>query len=143
MSRRHEIIEDNSTDRMQKNRLQITAHGKSNSLAQSHETFLNDISLGLSEGSSAGQPVDGVQHRVDHDGPVVSAGEQKGTLGDEGQHGQREVAVQSQGHLCGAESRLVGRDPFKRSYSLHSKDHTLPFQYKASVHMTPLIKRGA
>ena len=75
-------------------------------LAEGHEALLNDVSLGLGEGTAAGQPVDGVEHGVDHDGSVVAAGEQRGALGDEGQHGRAQVAVHSQGHLGGAERRL-------------------------------------
>lgn len=56
--------------------------------AQTHETLLNDVPLRLGERTATRQPVDGVQHGVNHDGPVVRAGEERGALGDEGQHGQ-------------------------------------------------------
>ena len=75
-------------------------------LAEGHEALLNDVPLGLGEGPATGQPVDGVEHGVNHDGSVVAAGEQRRTLGDEGQHGRAQIAVQSQGHLGGAERCL-------------------------------------
>lgn len=81
-----------------------------NPLAQCHKTLFNYVSLGLCEGSSTRQPVDCVQHRVDHYSPVVTASEERGTLGDEGQHSGTQVAVQSQGHLCGAESNLLHKN---------------------------------
>jgi len=80
-----------------------------NSLAQSHEALFDDVSLGLGEGSSSRQPVDGVQHGVDHYSSVVAAGEERGALGDERQHGGTQVAVQRQGHLRGAERSLLDR----------------------------------
>lgn len=81
-----------------------------NSLAQRHEALLNDVSLGFGEGSPTRQPVDGVQHGVDHYCSVVTASKERGALGDEWQHGGTQVAVQSQGHLCGAESNLLTRN---------------------------------
>lgn len=80
---------------------------KGDSLAQCHETLLYDVSLGFGEGSSTRQPIDGVQHGVDHDCPVIAASKQRGTFGDERQHSRTQVAVQRKGHLCGAESNLV------------------------------------
>lgn len=80
-----------------------------NPLAQSHQTLFNDVPLGLGEGSSTRQPVDGVQHGVDHYGPVVTAGKERRTFGDERQHSRAQVTVQSQGHLCGAEGNLRTR----------------------------------
>jgi len=76
------------------------------SLAEGHKALLDDVSLGLGEGAPAGQPVDGVQHGVDHDGAVIAAGEQRRALGDERQHGGTQVAVQRQRHLSGAERHL-------------------------------------
>lgn len=81
-----------------------------NSLAQSHEALLNDVSLGLCEGSPTRQPIDGVQHGVDHYGSVVTASKKWGTLGDEWQHGRTQVAVQSEGHLRRAECGLLGQE---------------------------------
>lgn len=66
---------------------------KLNPLAQSHEALLNDVSLGLSEGSATRQPVDCVQHGVDHYGSVVTSSKERGTLGNERQHGRAQVAV--------------------------------------------------
>lgn len=83
---------------------------KLNSLAQSHEALLNDVSLGFCEGSPTRQPVDRVQHGVNHYCSVVTASEERGTLGDEWQHRRAQVAVQSEGHLCGAESNLLNRN---------------------------------
>lgn len=80
-----------------------------NPLAQGHQTLFNDVPLGLGEGSSTRQPVDGVQHGVDHYGPVVTAGKERRTFGDERQHSRAQVTVQSQGHLCGAEGNLRTR----------------------------------
>ena len=84
--------------------------GEPDLLAQRHEALFDDVPLGLGEGSAAGQPVDGVQHGVDHDGPVFGTGEERGALGDERQHGRTQVPVQRQGHLRGAERSLRGRD---------------------------------
>lgn len=81
-----------------------------NTLAQGHEALLNDVSLGLREGSSTRQTIDCVQHGVNHYGSVVTAGEQRGALSDEWQHSRTQVAVQSQGHLRGAESNLLDRN---------------------------------
>lgn len=83
---------------------------KLNSLAQSHEALFNDVSLRLCEGSTTRQPVDRVQHGVNHYGSVVTASEERCTLSDEWQHSRTQVAVQSQGHLCGAESSLMDRN---------------------------------
>lgn len=47
-----------------------------------------------------------MQHGVDHDGPVLGAGEERGTLGDEGQHSQAQIAIQGQRHLGSAECGL-------------------------------------
>lgn len=80
-----------------------------NSLAQCHEALLNYVSLGLCEGSSTRQPIDCVQHGVNHYSSVVTASKERGTLGDEWQHGRTQVAVQSKGHFCGAESNLLDR----------------------------------
>lgn len=79
----------------------------SNPLAQGHEALLDDVSLGLGEGPPTRQPVDGVQHGVDHYGPVVAAGKEGGAFGDEWQHCGAQVAVEGQGHLRGAEGSLV------------------------------------
>ncbi len=83
---------------------------RSTSLAQSHEALFNDVSLSLCEGSSTRQPVDCVQHGVNHYGSVVTASKEWGTLGDERQHSRTQVAVQGEGHLCGAESNLLDRN---------------------------------
>lgn len=81
-----------------------------NSLAQSHEALFNNVSLGFCEGSSTRQPVDCVQHGVNHYGSMVTASKERGTLGDEWQHSRAEVAVQSQSHLSGAKSNLLARN---------------------------------
>lgn len=52
------------------------------SLAKRHQALLNDVPLSLSKGSATGQTIDGVEHRVNHDGAVVRASEQWGTLGE-------------------------------------------------------------
>lgn len=41
---------------------------------------------------------------------MIAASKQRGTFGDERQHSGTQVAVQSKGHLCGAESNLVKED---------------------------------
>lgn len=82
-----------------------------NPLAQSHEALLDDVSLSLGEGPSSRQPVDGVQHGVDHDRPVVAASKEGGALGDEWQHCRAQVAVEGQGHLGSAEGNLVEQRP--------------------------------
>lgn len=84
---------------------------ESNPLAQSHEALLDDVSLGLGEGSPTRQPVDGVQHGVDHYRPVVAAGKEGCAFGDEWQHCGTQVAVEGQGHLRGAEGSLVEQKP--------------------------------
>lgn len=81
-----------------------------NLLAQSHEALFNNVPLGLCEGSSTRQTVDCVQHGVDHYGSMVTASKEWGTLGDEWQHSRTQVAVQSESHLCGAESNLLDRN---------------------------------
>lgn len=81
-----------------------------NSLAQSHEALFNNVSLGFCEGSSTRQSVDGVQHGVNHNGSMVTASKERGTLGDERQHSRAEIAVQSESHLSGAESNLLTRN---------------------------------
>ena len=56
-------------------------------LAEGHEALLNDVPLGFGERAPPREPVDGVQHGVDHNGPVVrGAGKQGCAFGDEGQH---------------------------------------------------------
>lgn len=62
-------------------------------LAQSHKAFLNDVSLGLREGSSARQPVDCVQHGINHNGAVIAASEERGAFGDEWQHSRAQVTI--------------------------------------------------
>lgn len=99
-----------------------------NSLAQSHEALFNDVSLGLCEGSSTRQPVDCVQHWVNHYGSVVTASKERGTLGDEWQHSRTQVAVQSEGHLCGAESNLLNR---------YSKQKVQQYGYNPALHFFP------
>lgn len=51
-------------------------------LAERHQALLYDVPLGLGEGSATGQAVDGVEHGVDHNGAVVSAGKQRRTFGE-------------------------------------------------------------
>lgn len=79
---------------------------KCNWPAQRHETLLDDVSLSFSERSSSREPVDGVQHGVDHDSAVISTSNQRSTFSDERQHGRTKVTVQSQSHLCGTEGSL-------------------------------------
>lgn len=83
---------------------------KLNSLAQGHEALFNDVSLGLCEGSSSRQTIDCVQHGVNHYGSVVTASKKWGTLCYEWQHSRTQVTVQSESHLCGAESSLMDRN---------------------------------
>lgn len=84
----------------------ISNKQKPNWLDQGHEAVLDDITLSLGKCASTGQAVDGVQHGVNHDGPMVSTRKQRSTLGQKWQHGRTQITVECQRHLGGTERHL-------------------------------------
>ena len=85
------------------------------SLADGQQTLLDGVSLGLGERAALGEAVDGVEGGVEEAGVVLRAGEERGTAGEEGQHGRADVAVHGQGRLRGAQP-LLWRDRGQRSW---------------------------
>lgn len=71
------------------------------SLADSQQALLYSISLGLGERTALGEAVDGVQSGVDEGGVVLGASKERGAAGEEGKQSGADVAVHSQGCLCG------------------------------------------
>lgn len=106
-----------------------------NPLAQSHEALFYDVSLGLRESSSTRQPIDCVQHGVNHYSSVVTASKEWGALGNEWQHSRTQVAVQSKGHLCGAESNLLDRNCSELSKSVIIMLYTFSMYHKQQDNM--------
>ena len=76
--------------------------------ADGEQTLLDGVPLGLGEAAAFRQPVHGVEEGVDERGEGLRPREQRGTLGEEGEHGRAQVPVEGQGHVCGTEGRLAG-----------------------------------
>ena len=74
--------------------------------ANRQQALLNGISLRLGQRAALGEAVDGVQRGVYEGGVVLRSGKQRGTAGEEGQHGRTDVAIHSQGRFGGAETLL-------------------------------------
>lgn len=75
-------------------------------LADGEQALLNCVALGLGERAALGEPVDGVQGRVDECGVVLRARKVRGAAGQQRQHRRAYVSVHGQRCLCGAQCLL-------------------------------------
>lgn len=95
--------------------------------AYGQEAVLDGISLCFSEAAALGQPVHGVEQRVDQGGVRLRAGKQRCTLGQQWQHGRAQIPVEGQRHVCCTEYSLRVREG-ERDRHKERKSHSLNCQ---------------